>query len=467
MTASNVASNDDSQLPRIEDFRSDLTPAQIAAAGAANTRAIAMQAYLYAFPAFLHMRQLTEFIQGRRYMAPDECPLGGWVLIREFSTPQTATVSPNVDTLYGASYVLLDQQGPVVLHVPPIPDRYYSVALLDAYFIDFAVISPRTFGNDGGDFLIAPPGWTGATPAGIRAVLHATTPAVCLLQRIYTRDAGEFAMLHEVQDAIRLTPLDRWRRGEQGFPPLDLAAYNIPAMRMVRDPLEYFAHTNFYTGANPPPPQDAGLAELFRSVGVGPGSTLPTDAGQRQAIVQGAADAQAAMNARISAGPFRNGWRVPDPDSGIAGQQILMRAAVQATQMGIFPLEEAIYLFAYRDRDDALLHGSHRYTLTFGAGELPPLHEFGFWSLTMYNDQSLLADNPIHRYALRPNSPGLTYAPDGSLTLFLQHEPPTDAPAGNWLPAPAGAFNVALRTYQPQAAIVHGDWFPPAIVRVD
>jgi hypothetical protein len=231
------ASNAESQLPRIEEFRSDLTPAQIAAAEAGNTRAIAMQAYLYAFPAFLHMRQLTEFIQGRSYMAPDECPLGGWVLIREFSTPQTATVSPNVDTLYGASYVLLDQQGPVVLHVPPIPGRYYSVALLDAYFIDFDVISPRTFGNDGGDFLIAPPGWAGATPAGIRAVLHATTPSICLLQRIYTRDAGEFAMLHEVQNAIRLTPLDRWLRGAQGFPPLDLAAYNIPAMRMVRDPL--------------------------------------------------------------------------------------------------------------------------------------------------------------------------------------------------------------------------------------
>ncbi len=455
-----------SQLPRIEDFRSDLTPVQIAAAEATNTRAIAMQAYLYAFPAFLHMRQLTEFIQGRSYMAPDECPLGGWVLIREFSTPKTTTVSPNVDTLYGASYVMLDKQGPVVLHVPPIPGRYYSVALLDAYFIDFDVISPRTYGNDGGDFLIVPPGWTGETPAGIRAVLHATTPSVCLLQRIYTRDAGEFAMLYAYQDAIRLTPLDRWQRGEQGFPQLDLSAYNIPAMRMVRDPLKFFEYTNFYTGANSPPLEDAGLAKLFCSVGVGPGSTLPVDEQQRRAIAQGVADAQAAMNARVSAGPIRNGWRVPDPDSGIAGQQFLMRAVTQATQMGIFPLEEAIYLFAYRDSDDALLHGSYRYTLTFGAGELPPLHEYGFWSLTMYNDQSLLVDNPLNRYALRPNSPGLTYAPDGSLTLVLQHERPEDAPEGNWLPTPAGAFNVALRTYQPQAAIVSGAWFPPPIIRV-
>ena len=79
-----------------------------------------MQAYLYAFPAFLHLRQLTEFIEGRQYFAPGECPLGGWVLMRELATPATTTVSPNVDTLYGASYLLLDKQGTVVLSVQPI-----------------------------------------------------------------------------------------------------------------------------------------------------------------------------------------------------------------------------------------------------------------------------------------------------------------------------------------------------------
>ena len=61
---------DPSTLPRIEDFRADLDPDAIAAGEAANTRAIAMQAYLSAFPAFLHLRQLTEYLQGRRMMAP-------------------------------------------------------------------------------------------------------------------------------------------------------------------------------------------------------------------------------------------------------------------------------------------------------------------------------------------------------------------------------------------------------------
>jgi len=452
-------------LPRIEDFRSNYTPEQITAAEAANTRAISMQAYLYAFPAFLHMRQLTEFIQGRQYFAPQECPLGGWVLMRELSTPATTTVSPNVDTLYGASYLLLDKQGPVVLSVPPIPGRYYSVAILDAYFNNFAIISPRTYGNNGGEYLIVPPGWNGQAPEGIRAVLNAPTPSVCLLQRIFTRNPGEYEALHALQDAIRLTPLEGWRRGETGFPAVDLSEYEIQGMRMTRDPMQFFEHTNFYTGINPPPPGDAGLAKLFKTAGVGPGSRLPDDPEAREAIRKGAADAQAIMNARISAGPFRNGWRVPDPSSGLAGPFVLMRAVVQATQMGLFPLEEAIYFFGYRDDEDQPLHGSHRYTMTFAAGELPPLREYGFWSLTMYNEVSLLAENPLDRYILRPDSPGLTYAPDGSLTLTIQHDKPEGVPEGNWLPAPAGAFNVALRTYLPQQSIIDGAWFPPRVSR--
>ena len=456
----------DTQLPRIEDFRSDCSPQEIQAAEARNTRAIAMQAYLYTFPAFLHLRQLTEFIQGRQYFAPNECPLGGWVLMRELATPATTTVSPNVDTVYGASYLLLDKQGPVVLSVPPIPERYYSVAILDAYFNNFAIVSPRTFGNDGGAYLLAPPGWQGTPPPGIHAVFHAPTPSLCLLQRIYLRDNSEYAYLHSLQDAIRLTPLERWQRGEEGFPNLDLAEYALPGLRALRDPLQYFVHTNAYTGVNLPPPSDAGLAALFQTAGVGPGSQLPAESAARQAIEEGAGDAQAVMNARISAGSFRRGWRVPDPSSGIAGGPVLTRAAVQATQMGLFPLEEAIYFFGYRDADGQALEGSSSYTITFKAGELPPLRQYGFWSLTMYGENSLLVANPLERYCLRPDTEGLTYAADGSLTLHLQHAQPLDAPAGNWLPAPEGAFNVALRTYQPQAAIVDGTWFPPAIVRI-
>jgi len=362
-------------LPRIEDFRTDLTAVEIQTAHARNTRAIAMQAYLHAFPAFLNLRQLTEFIQGRQYFAPDECPLGGWVLMRDLATPQTTTVSPNVDTLYGASYLLLDEQGPVVLTVPPIPDRYYSVALLDAYFNNFAIVSPRTFGNEGGNYLIAPPGWDEEAPAGITAVLHSPTSSVCLLQRIFTRNTGEYDMLHSLQDAICLVPLAQWGHPDAQLPLVDLSPYAVQAMRMTRDPLQFFEYMNWYIGLNPPPDSDSGLMELFKTAGVGPGSELPAEPYLREAIAQGAADAQALINARLTEGPFRNGWRIPNPVSGLSGPFVRERAVLQMTQMGIFPLAEAIYFFAYRDSEERPFHDSHRYTPAFTPDTIPPLHK--------------------------------------------------------------------------------------------
>ena len=84
------------------------------------------------------------------------------------------------------------------------------------------------------------------------------------------------------------------------------------------------------------------------------------------------------MNARLSRGVTRDGWRVPDPLAGRAGPHLLDRAATQANAMGAFVNEEAMYFFAYRDRGGELLDGRGHWTLTFPAGGLPPLREHRF-----------------------------------------------------------------------------------------
>ena len=455
---------DATTVPRIEDFRTDLDAAAIAAGEAANTRSIAMQAYLSAFPSFLHLRQLSEYLAGRRMMAPGEPPLGGWFLMRALSTPEVTTVSPNVDTLYGGAYLLLREQGPVVLRVPAIRDRYYSVALMDTSFDNFAIISPRTAGSDGGDWLLVPPGWSGTAPEGFRGVIEAPTGSVFLVQRIYVRDPSEIPMLHALQDAIRLLPLAGWPGGDAAFPEVDVSRYELQGVRDTRDPLRFFELTNAYRAEDPSPATEVGLRELFRSAGVGPGAALPDDRALRTAICQGAADAQAAMNARLSRGVTRDGWRVPDPLAGRPGPHLLDRAATQANAMGAFVNEEAMYFFAYRDRDGELLDGRRNWTLTFPAGGLPPLGEHGFWSLTMYDERNFLVANPIDRYIIRPDTPGLQHDDDGGLTIHLAADRPEGIPEGNWLPAARGAFNVALRTYLPLAPIRDGSWFPPGIV---
>ena len=44
----------------------------------------------------------------------------------------------------------------------------------------------------------------------------------------------------------------------------------------------------------------------------------------------------------------------------------------------------------------------------------------------------------------------LRFAADGSLTIALSHEQPTDATArANWLPAPEGQFALIVRAYVP------------------
>lgn len=121
-----------------------------------------------------------------------------------------------------------------------------------------------------------------------------------------------------------------------------------------------------------------------------------------------------------------------------------------------------MYYVSFRDDQDELLDGHCPNRLVFPKGQLPPVGEQGFCSLTMYDEKSLLVKNPINRYVIRPDTGGLEVADDGSLTLHLQHEKPADAPAGNWLPAPQGNFIVALRCYLPRTEAVSGAWFPPA-----
>ena len=108
---------------------------------------------------------------------------------------------------------------------------------------------------------------------------------------------------------------------------------------------------------------------------------------------------------------------------------------------------------------------ANRYTVTFAAGQLPPVKSF--WSLTMYDGATqLFIDNPIDRYLLNSTTmDDFRFNDDGSLTLLVQSAPPDDAWHANWLPAPDGSFYMVLRLYGPDAETLDGNWTPPPAVR--
>jgi hypothetical protein len=96
--------------------------------------------------------------------------------------------------------------------------------------------------------------------------------------------------------------------------------------------------------------------------------------------------------------------------------------------------------------------------------KMPPVK--AFWSLTMYDQDSFLVPNPLHRYGLGDRDP-LKYNPDGSLDLYLQHQSPGKTKEANWLPAPKGDFNVTLRLYWPKQNVLIGAWTPSGLKRID
>jgi hypothetical protein len=61
----------------------------------------------------------------------------------------------------------------------------------------------------------------------------------------------------------------------------------------------------------------------------------------------------------------------------------------------------------------------------------------------------------------------LQYNLDGSLTIYVQADPPAEAQHSNWLPVPRGGdFSLYVRAYWPQVAITDGSWTPPPVQRV-
>lgn len=152
----------------------------------------------------------------------------------------------------------------------------------------------------------------------------------------------------------------------------------------------------------------------------------------------------------------------------------LLRAA--AAKAGIYGNDavEAMYPMTREDGTGQPLDGSkHNYTLTFAAGQYPPVN--AFWSVTMYDGKTqLLIENPINRYLINsPMLPGMKKNADGSLTLYLQKDSPGKDKESNWLPAPNGPIYLVMRLYWPKTeppSILPpgtGTWQPPATVAVN
>ncbi len=161
-------------------------------------------------------------------------------------------------------------------------------------------------------------------------------------------------------------------------------------------------------------------------------------------------------------GEMVNGWQVAR-DLGRYGTKYTYRAAWTYFGVGGNLVEDALYPLTLVDADGNRLTGANKYELHFAKGENPPVD--AFWSITMYDKDSYLVDNPINRYAVGDRSK-MKVGEDGSLTIYIQNESPGKGKESNWLPSPKENFKLAMRLYVPKKQVIDGTWKPPAVQKV-
>jgi hypothetical protein len=438
---------------------------------AAELTAIAKEAAVYALPMLMNYGVMYEYAIDKDnpdYKAPFN------TLFNEanvFTYKDTAVVTPNSDTPY--SFVWMDLRAePMVLCVPEIEkDRYYSVQLVSQYTYNFGYIGSRTTGNGEGCYAVAGPAWNGDAPEGVAKVFQSGTDFALGLFRTQLFDAGDIDNVRAIQAKYRAEPLSSFLGTEapEAAPAIDWPKIDKDLAK--QDPFGYLAFLLQFAPATGPAAVEAPLRARFAGIGIEPGKPFPANE-LTDTEVEGLKAAATEVRTEVEGlGKLINGWQVSEGlfgDRAMMGDNYTLRAA--AAVAGIFGNDsaEALYPLAKLDADGKPLDGSTgNYTLTFPPDGLPPVN--AFWSVTMYDGKTqLLIKNPINRYLINsPMLPDLKTSEDGSLTLYIQKEEPSDPDhKANWLPAPDGPIYMVMRLYWPKQTALDGTWSPPAVTKV-
>ena len=242
---------------------SDLDVKMQQLASSNDPRDIATLAYIWGYP--LVTAQVT-----KDYFTNPNVPQGiGYGPTNEFHPARELiksgfkeVVRPNSDTLYHQAWLDL-KNGPLILQIPNIVDRYFVLPFLDAYGNQFKYIGTRTTGEIGGTYIVVGPNWKGTLPANLSdaTTIQAPTNLVWIIGRILVKGADDVQNVHDIQDKITLTPVMQNATSTPGNGTIFPTADNIKKLG-----IDYFDMLSNVLVNNPPPANQSNLVKQVRMI---------------------------------------------------------------------------------------------------------------------------------------------------------------------------------------------------------
>jgi hypothetical protein len=438
-------------------------------------KTIGRMAYIWGWPIVNQMNRRAAVTQapkpGLRGGVLPVAPRGQIGMLHDYIAPNENFIAcPNQDVVYGMGFFSLDEE-PVVVQVPDFGDRFWVYALYDARTDQFANVG-RPYGTKPGFYLLVGPRWKGTKPQGIEAVIHCSTELANLIPRVFMNDTDEDRKaIQLVINQIAAYPLKDFDGKMKTIDWKSAPSFPVPKSEGGSSEVKWVVPEKFFDAFGtaldivPPLPGEEAMYGQFRVL---------LDARTKDPAVKKALDEIAVQTEKEVITPFfewkhnglpaGNGWN-RSKNNAHWGADYFNRTGTAKSNMFDNKPDETQYFYTDLDSTGALLDGKRLYSISFPAGQEPPVN--GFWSLTLYNDQHFFHSNALNRYSLGTKNKNLKRGADGSLTLYAGSKSPAPDKESNWLPAPNGHFSLYIRAYWGKEPILDGSWKPPSVAQVD
>jgi hypothetical protein len=436
------------------------------------TRMVAREAHFWAWPMLNIYNKRLGFGQ-----APEPGLLGGILpfaplnrlaMLTDYIDPaERAVACPNQDVAYGGGPLALDVSP--VMQVPDFGDRFWVYQVVDLRTDSFASLG-KMYGTRPGFYLLVGPTWHGDVPKGITRVFRSTTNTGFVAPRVFVDDTSEDKQAAQAAiSGIDMYPLSEFdgkmkRHDWSKLPKFPSPSSGGAETKWVFPDKLPEQLPIVLADAPPLPGEEARYAQMLAVV----------EATKQDPVLKNAMIDEATKTEREMVAPllqFRN-WGLQLPfnwsttsNNAAFGTDTFTRTAVAKSNILVNAPLETKYFYQDLDASGARLNSANRYTVTFAKNQTPPVD--GFWSLTLYDVEHFFAPNDLKRYSLGTKSKSTKPNPDGSLTIYVQADPPADERRENWLPAPKGEdFSLFMRAYWPKVEAIDGSWTPPPVQKV-